>query len=125
MDCPRCNLSLRSAAYEGEQVMYCSTCWGYWLTHSQLAHIIEATMQQFTDAERDKVTETFAMVGDAERGSREADPVRCPECQRAMQRHRFADSCPVMVDECPDHGIWLDTGEIKDLQIFIERYAGS
>jgi Zn-finger nucleic acid-binding protein len=28
----------------------------------------------------------------------------------------------VKIDECPEHGIWLDTGEIKDLQIFVEKH---
>jgi hypothetical protein len=27
----------------------------------------------------------------------------------------------VQIDECGEHGLWLDTGEIKDLQVFIER----
>jgi Zn-finger nucleic acid-binding protein len=27
----------------------------------------------------------------------------------------------VQIDECDEHGVWLDTGEIKDLQVFIER----
>ena len=120
MDCPRCHLQLTHADYESEQVHFCGTCWGYWLARSQLDKIASAVEYRFADTEKQAVEATFLRDGDANRQGSETQKLPCPACGAEMARKRFAESCPVEIDECDEHGIWLDTGEIKDLQVFIE-----
>lgn len=121
MDCPRCHLLLSAAEYEGQPVQFCNTCWGYWLTRPQLEQIVHSQDYQFDEAEVEAVEQTLGSTGDADRQGSEREPVHCPECRAEMTRKKFERSCPVLIDECESHGIWLDTGEIKDLQVFIER----
>ena len=42
-----------------------------------------------------------------------------------MMRYRYTVSCDVVLDECLDHGIWLDDGELGSLMTFLEElYKG-
>jgi Zn-finger nucleic acid-binding protein len=121
MDCPRCRLLLAEAEYEGEQVHFCGTCWGYWLTRSQLDRITGGVKYRFGKGEAQTVKKTLRSHGDADRQGFERDAVSCPMCGVGLKRKEYAADCPVQIDECDEHGVWLDTGEIKDLQVFIER----
>jgi Zn-finger nucleic acid-binding protein len=121
MDCPRCRLSLAGAEYEGEQVQFCETCWGYWLTRSQLDEIAGGLKYRFGKGEARTIEKTLRAHGDANRQGSERDAVSCPVCGAQMTRKKYQPDCPVEIDECDQHGLWLDTGEIKDLQVYIER----
>jgi Zn-finger nucleic acid-binding protein len=121
MDCPRCQLLLADAEYEGEQVHFCGTCWGYWLTRGQLDQITAGVKYRFGKHESQAIGETLGTHGDANRQGAEHEAVTCPVCGAVMKRRRYTSNCPVEIDECDQHGLWLDTGEIKDLQVFIER----
>ncbi len=122
MDCPRCGLLLSRQEYEGENVFFCSTCWGYWQTRSQLDNIVNKLQYKFSKYERDAVLTTMTREGDADRQGSEKQSINCPECDKPMERKKYKSGCPVNIDECAEHGIWLDTGEIKDLQIFVEKH---
>jgi hypothetical protein len=39
--------------------------------------------------------------------------VRCPTCAVEMERIEFAAISRVIIDVCPDHGVWLDAGELE------------
>jgi Zn-finger nucleic acid-binding protein len=121
MDCLRCRLSLAGAEYEGQQVHFCGTCWGYWLTRHHLDQITAGVKYRFGEREAQTIERTLHSEGDANRQGLEREVVLCPVCGAQMQRKRYSTDCPVQIDECDQHGLWLDTGEIKDLQVFIER----
>ncbi len=123
MDCPRCGLSLSQQEYEGENISFCTTCWGHWLTRSQLDNIVKKVQYKFSKYERDTVLTTMTREGDVDRQGSEKQTINCPECDKPMERKKYESRCPVKIDECPEHGIWLDTGEIKDLQIFVEKHV--
>lgn len=121
MNCPRCQLTLRNDTYEGQNVMFCDTCWGYWLPGATLNEILRDESTKFSDSERKSVFQTWALQGDANRQGHEDQLINCPQCEVQMKRMQVHPACPVMVDKCAEHGVWLDTGEIKELQIFVER----
>jgi Zn-finger nucleic acid-binding protein len=123
MDCPRCRLSLAEAEYEEQQVHFCGTCWGYWLTRTQLDRITAGVKYRFGKRESQTVQQTLVNDGDRDRQGSEREVASCPVCGVEMKRKRYSNS-PVQIDECDQHGLWLDTGEIKDLQVFIEQQMG-
>jgi Zn-finger nucleic acid-binding protein len=112
---------LAGAEYEGQQVHFCGTCWGYWLTRNQLDQITAGVKYRFGKREARTIEETLDSHGDANRQGSELKAVPCPVCGVEMKRNRYQANCPVQIDECDQHGLWLDTGEIKDLQVFIEK----
>jgi Zn-finger nucleic acid-binding protein len=114
---------LADAEYEGQHVHFCGTCWGYWLTRRQLDQIVAGITYRFGKGETKTIERTF-YSGDANRQGAEGEAVSCPVCSVEMKRKQYRTNCPVQIDECDEHGVWLDTGEIKDLQVFIERGMG-
>ena len=123
--CPHCQLGLSPQEYEGVTVLFCQQCWGHWLDHASLAKILETRDYGFSREEREIVTSSWVLadVGGDDADSREvsAGGIPCPVCRQRMEEAPFADDCPVLVDRCPDHGTWLDAGEIKQLQVFVEQ----
>ncbi|HEY1537294.1 MAG TPA: zf-TFIIB domain-containing protein, partial [Polyangiaceae bacterium] len=50
-----------------------------------------------------------------------SDPVRyrkCPACGEPMQRKNFAGASGVVLDVCPEHGLWFDRGELATIMTF-------
>ncbi|MFY0540274.1 zf-TFIIB domain-containing protein [Nannocystis pusilla] len=53
--------------------------------------------------------------------SRESD-VRyreCPRCREVMNRRNFGTISGVIVDECRHHGLFLDAGELEEVEAFL------
>jgi Zn-finger nucleic acid-binding protein len=111
-ECPRCKLTLNPTTYEGATVHGCDGCWGFWVPAASLRTILASKDEAFSDAERKQVEDQT--VGDVE-GDAE---VACLECGKTLQKRVMLGS--VLVDFCPGHGVWLDTGEIKSIQVLAE-----
>jgi Zn-finger nucleic acid-binding protein len=46
---------------------------------------------------------------------------RCPRCDKMMARRNYARRSGVIVDSCPEHGIWFDAGELHALLQWVRR----
>ena len=116
MDCPRCKLPLKSEVYEGQHVELCQSCWGAWVKTGDLEAILLSRQYSFDDQEKQKVVE-----GEAARSRGPITPIACPQCGARMARLNIETSLSLVVDRCPRHGVWLDTGEIKTIQAVAEK----
>ena len=47
--------------------------------------------------------------------------IRCPSCNRVMLKKNFARISGIRVDQCFDHGYWLDGGELKEVIEFVQE----
>lgn len=45
--------------------------------------------------------------------------VSCPRCGRYMNRENFSKISGIVIDRCGDHGVWLDSGELERIRLFI------
>jgi hypothetical protein len=45
----------------------------------------------------------------------------CPRCADRMQRRRFARRCPVVIDECNEHGVWFDADELREAYTWVSH----
>lgn len=121
MLCPRCGLeSLEPSEYESQSIHLCSQCWGAWMTLDQLNAIVADKSYDFSSAERRTIKRVVAAEGDRDRTGSEHTEAACPVCSATMKRRSFTESSPIVIDECPEHGVWLDTGELKELQVLHE-----
>ena len=122
-DCPRCHLPLQPDEYEGTGVLFCGNCWGYWLDHGALEKIMRSEVYEFSKEEAASVLSRWA-DHDASQVML-SENAACPICGESMEQAPFADGCPVVVDRCETDGVWLDTAEIKQLQVFVETRGKS
>ena len=116
MDCPRCRMPLSPVTYEGVETDMCNTCWGFWLDCGELEQILDSQELQFSQEERDKV---LGLNAASRPGSTE--PAACPKCGKEMARVHCDESIHLVIDQCEQHGVWLDTGEIKKVQALAEK----
>ncbi|NLB63583.1 MAG: zf-TFIIB domain-containing protein [Fibrobacter sp.] len=47
--------------------------------------------------------------------------VKCPVCQKVMNRMNFGDSSGIIIDQCRDHGIYLDAGELQRIVSWVKQ----
>ena len=132
-DCPRCRFALQPDTYEGVEVLFCSTCWGHWVEPEALGKILASDEYSFSESEarsvRSSIFRHWVEAEDTPDSAREQASVQetpqlvsppCPVCQRPMDTVPFTDDCPIEIDKCNDHGVWLDTSEVKKIQVFFE-----
>lgn len=117
-DCPRCQLELRNEKYESVDVLFCGQCWGHWMTKEAFEQVLKDERYSFSDAEKESVLRGWAQKFDP---AVELEPVvQCPMCDEQTERKAFSDECPVTLDLCHEHGVWLDASEIKQVQVYFD-----
>ena len=116
MDCPRCHLPLTKADYEGVETDMCTQCWGFWLDTGELELVLNSQQFDFSDDEKGVVLDLL----EASIGGR-IDPAPCPKCGKRMSLACYDESVRLVLDRCDEHGVWLDTGELKKVQALAEK----
>lgn len=110
MKCPACAAPLLSMFYEGVRVRLCGGCNGVFVGHDALKVIVH---RQEVEIPRDR----GLLAGQGEEVER-----TCPRCAVSMSKPRFRKQ--ITLDRCPRcKGIWLDRGELEDIQLIAELAA--
>ena len=114
MNCPRCSTALTEIEIEGSSVQACSHCEGAWYPDEALGSVTDHSFSELkeTDLSPSLVPDKLARV-DLE------EPVACPVCAVQMSRYTYSLTCPIELDECPEHGVWLDDGELGTLMQYL------
>jgi uncharacterized protein len=121
MRCPRDGSELSTKIYEANvEVDECPTCAGVFLDDGELEAIQKAVAKNHSKALAtpvDSVTEGFASAQ-----NEELPHVDCLRCGARMERRRYGLGSQTVIDECPKGcGLWLDGGELQQLERFYEQ----
>ncbi|MDA8017804.1 MAG: zf-TFIIB domain-containing protein [Thermoanaerobaculia bacterium] len=119
--CPRCRerlrvlrLSLGDKPGDGLDVDRCDECHGIFFDPGELDLILDQAESRHQEVdhirlgvlvEEETETKDFQQVA----------YVPCPDCGKLMNRRNFGARSGVVVDQCRDHGVWLDGGELRRL----------
>jgi Zn-finger nucleic acid-binding protein len=114
VNCPRCSTDLTAVAIESSNVMACSNCEGTWYPDEALGDVTDHSFSELkeTALAQSLVPDQLAKVDLDE-------PVNCPQCQKQMSRYTYSLVCPIVLDECIEHGVWLDDGELGTLMQYL------
>lgn len=121
MKCPNDHTTLVPDEYE--QIIHvekCPICEGMWLDAGELEKIQETRLNVYED-ELKRIPD---YIGNAiELAKAELEEERpCPKCQSTLVKREYGYSSQIMIDICPNcEGVWLDSGEIRELELFYER----
>jgi Zn-finger nucleic acid-binding protein len=120
MKCPRDGSELSPEKYEADiEVDVCGECHGVWLDRGELEAIQETTERDYRSELANEPDPVSAALG---RAREHQQPVACPKCGAQMETREYGYCSQVMVDACPEAcGIWLDAGELQELEKFFER----
>lgn len=90
----------------------CSKCGGLFFDNGELESILEQEVSHVYHVDKDKLVQLLEEVSDE---SFEIVYRSCPVCKAMMQRKNFGAKSGVIIDQCAQHGIWLDSGELYRL----------
>ncbi|MFQ5596461.1 MAG: zf-TFIIB domain-containing protein [Nitrospiria bacterium] len=109
--CPRCKTDLRRHDYRETVLDACASCGGLWLDTREF--------KQLTSKRDVFADETIPYAFQKKPLPQEAGYFSCPLCDDLMLRQNFRKISGVLIDQCRDHGVWLDGGELDQLRCFI------
>lgn len=121
MDCPMDGTPLVTEIYETDiEVDVCPRCGGMWLDKGELEAIQQTVERDYSEA--------LLSVPDTVKASQRASKqmsrpmLSCPGCKQEMSRKEYGYGSQVVIDLCAAcGGIWLDRGELEELEVFFER----
>ncbi len=121
MQCPNCKTPLSAIDYEGITIESCSRCEGEWLDAAELGHIVKAREVRFNDEERQAVAAATKITPvDVQREDRD---LHCPKCDGQTDSINYGGDTGIVIDKCTAcGGIWLDKGELEQIQMLVEGW---
>lgn len=111
--CPRCQHGLAARCYGELDVDECDGCGGLMVTPAMMDRVVSA---------RDASTNLrLALPDRSQAREQQVRYLRCPGCNKSMNRRAFGRISGVIVDVCREHGVWFDAGELTEVLAFIDR----
>lgn len=110
MKCPACESPLHPEMRGSVEVDLCARCGGVWLDDGELESLLASDENAQAPSPHPS---NPAMTG----------PIvyrRCPRCEGWLARNNFRHVSGVIIDTCPDHGVWLDKGEYESIRAFLQ-----
>ncbi len=107
---------LKLGAGMGATVGHCTTCFGLHFAPGALQITLDHVAAQVREINHGRIRQIIEHRV-------KPDAVRykpCPVCQKMMNRNAFSKHIAVIVDECREHGVWLDNGEFTVLAEWME-----
>ena len=105
MRCPVCKEPLIVVEIESIEIDHCAACGGAWLDGGELELLLDGA------SNKDALMATLAS-----QSSGEEDKVRCPICNKHLEKVVCGERDKVLLDLCPrDDGLWFDKGELHDI----------
>ena len=109
--CPRCAISLDPHRFRENDLDICPTCGGLWLDTQEFRRLT---------SERDVYNDDTVPYQFLKQPIAAAQGyLSCARCDGLMNRRNFKRISGIMYDECRDHGVWLDAGELDHIRAFI------
>ena len=122
LGCPACqdSRSLHSRELpDGTGFLECHVCCGMWLSKGAFETVVKRTRERAVPFEPEHSAARRALDPGATR--KQIVPQekwsyrRCPTCSQLMARRNYGRASGVIIDQCRDHGVWLDHDELKDI----------
>jgi Zn-finger nucleic acid-binding protein len=104
---------------QGVEIDQCLECGAIWLDAGELDALL---VDQDTDGLETAATSVRALRERMQEVLPPQGPVKyreCPRCAQVMRRSNFGTISGVIVDECLQHGVLLDPGELQAIEAFV------
>jgi hypothetical protein len=92
--------------YQDVELDWCPDCGGIWFDNEELEFLLQGAGLDI---------EALDMKSAARADTRRAGEHtrRCTRCRRRMRKLGVGGQPPVILDNCPRHGLWFDGGELS------------
>lgn len=113
--CPHCQIRLHTVrlTQDGAFVIErCDTCYGLFFDPGEVQAFLQSSVAR---AHEINYKEISNINQERFKANRQFRYIKCPECGKVMNRINFGYRSGVVLDQCKDHGVWLDNGELIHL----------
>src|SRR4030066_1186947 len=110
--CPERSRRSGDVVFSGDKYELCPDCGGLWLDRGKF---------RLATRESDVYREESLLINEyVKKPPRDTFTyIPCVRCGKVMNRNNFARISGVILDECGNHGVWLDAGELEKIRHFI------
>lgn len=120
--CVACRAETTEQKHEFTTADVCPEGHGMWLDQRELLNAVRTVGDGSSLGNSYEEARALRLAGD--RDIEAGDDVRdCPMCERPMGSVRYAFTSDVVIDVCERHGVWLDAGELDQLEAWAEQRA--
>ncbi len=121
MQCPSCNGHCATVTYENIAVESCGACGGIWLDCDELARIVQLREVKFSEEERRAVAAAQGICGVQMDSVGQA--MTCPKDGNPTAPFNYGGDTGIIIDRCTAcGGMWLDAGELENIQLLVEGW---
>jgi Zn-finger nucleic acid-binding protein len=113
--CPRCHIPLQTVNVEVKDTFLierCERCLGLFFDPGELEAFLDKAVTNVHAIDPQRLNEVKNVKRSHEYPVSYID---CPVCQRLMNRINIGSRIGVIADQCRDHGLWLDGGELRQI----------
>jgi Zn-finger nucleic acid-binding protein len=114
--CPDCAIQLETVRVSTGAGLFaierCRQCYGLFFDVGEVQAFLEASISPAFAVNLREIATINEERGDFNRPIRY---IKCPECDTMMNRVNYGSKSGVVVDQCKEHGMWLDNGELVHL----------
>lgn len=118
-NCPVCHSRMQTIDV-GKKVPFlierCESCFGLFFDKEELETMIDLSVKGSRNV-------NIKVLQELTENPRFVDVVvyrRCPVCRKHMNRKNYGRRSGVIMDECAEHGIWLDPGELRQIMEWVK-----
>ncbi|WP_324170943.1 zf-TFIIB domain-containing protein [Sulfurimonas sp.] len=118
-NCPLCHTQMQTINIGKKLPLYierCQSCYGLFFDVNELEIMIEKSVKGSRNVDLIKL----AKLSENPRHIDILTYRKCPVCKKMMQRKNFMGRSGVIADSCIDHGIWLDSGELRHIMEWVK-----
>lgn len=119
--CPCCAAAMQGVGTgSGVEVDQCLECGAVWLDAGELEALVAGEVGAAeAEAPVATVAELRRRMAPVVAGEAAVRYRECPRCNEVMGRSNFGTISGVVVDECRQHGVLLDEGELQAIEAFV------
>ena len=113
--CPYCRIPLQTIHPTPDNafaIERCETCFGLFFDPGEIQAFLQASVAPAFEINFKEIANINNERGNKDRKVRY---IKCPECGKIMNRVNFGFRSGVVMDQCRQHGVWLDNGELIHL----------
>jgi len=118
--CPRCHIPLQTIDLHLEKkflIERCERCLGLFFDPGELEALLEKAVTNVRAVDPQRLREVQNVKRSHEYPVSYID---CPVCRRLMNRVNLGSRSGVIADQCREHGMWLDGGELRQVMEWLK-----
>ncbi|MGE5472903.1 MAG: zf-TFIIB domain-containing protein [Ignavibacteriales bacterium] len=116
MNCPICDIEMKSISVKNVNIDYCDTCQGIWCDKDELEKLAMIGRDYLSSS---PIASTLKKDNQDIRSQKNSS-LRCPSCGATLEKFNYSYESDIFLEACKIcSGIWIDDGELGDIIDYI------